>query len=266
MIKLAGVTKRYGATTVVDDVSLSIPRGGVTALVGPNGAGKSTLVSIIGRLLVADAGMVHIDGLDVTRTRSDQLARRLSILRQENQLAVRLTVRELVEFGRFPYSKGRLNADDRMHVARAIDYLELGDFVDRPINQLSGGQRQRAFIAMVLCQDTDYVLLDEPLNNLDLRHAAQTMSLIRRLATELDKTIVIVLHDINFASYHADRIVAMKEGRVLADGLPREILTAATIEKIFDLKVPVHLVDDTPVVAYFAVGNPADATASVSNE
>lgn len=160
MIELTGVTKSYGATTVVDDVSLSIHRGGVTTLVGPNGAGKSTLVSIVGRLLGADTGTVSIDGLDVARTKSDELARRLSILRQENQISVWLTVRELVEFGRFPYSKGRLNADDRVHVDRAIDYLELGDFVDRSINQLSGGQRQRAFIAMVLCQDTDYVLLD----------------------------------------------------------------------------------------------------------
>ena len=259
MIELVGITKRYGDTTVVDNVSVTFNRGGVTALVGPNGAGKSTLVSIVGRLLAPDAGTVHVDGLDVVRTRSDELARRLSILRQENQIAVRLTVRELVEFGGFPYSKGRLNTEDHEHVERAIDYLELREFAGRAINQLSGGQRQRAFIAMVLCQDTDYVLLDEPLNNLDMRHAAQTMTLIRRLSTELDKTIVIVLHDVNFAGYHADRIVAMKDGRVLADGIPGDILTAATIEKIFDLEVPVHYVDSTPVVAYFAV---RDSTAA----
>ena len=212
MIDLSGVTKRYGPNTVVDSVSLTIPGGGVTALVGPNGAGKSTLLSMIGRLLPMDEGEIRVDGLDVSRTAGDVLAKKLSILRQENQVAVRLTVKELVEFGRFPYSRGRLTAEDGRHVEEAIDFLELAAFSGRPIDRLSGGQRQRAFIAMVLCQDTDYVLLDEPLNNLDMRHASQTMGLIRRLATELNKTIVIVLHDVNFASYHADRVVAMKEG------------------------------------------------------
>lgn len=254
MIELAGVTKRYGPNTVVDGVSLTIPGGGVTALIGPNGAGKSTLLSMVGRLLPMDGGEIRVDGLDVSRTASDVLARKLSILRQENQVAVRLTVRELVEFGRFPYSQGRLTAEDRTRVEEAIDFLELGEFAARPLNRLSGGQRQRAFIAMVLCQDTDYVLLDEPLNNLDMRHASQTMGLIRRFATELNKTIVIVLHDVNFASYHADRVVAMKDGEIVADGAPGEIITAPWMAEIFDLEVPVHAYADRPVAAYFAIG------------
>ena len=257
MIELSGVTKRYGTVTVVDRVSLAIPGGGVTALIGPNGAGKSTLLSMIGRLLPADGGRILVDGLDVARTPGNILARKLSILRQENQVAVRLTVRELVEFGRFPYSQGRLTSEDRKHVNQAIEFLELAEFSARPINRLSGGQRQRAFIAMVLCQDTDYVLLDEPLNNLDMRHASQTMSLIRRLATELGKTIVIVLHDVNFASFHADRVIAMKDGAIVADGAPREVITAAAMEEIFGLEVPVHSFADMPVVAYFATGSQA---------
>ena len=252
MIELSNVTKRYGSVTVVDRVSLSIPRGGVTALIGPNGAGKSTLLSIIGRLLPADGGRVMVDGLYVSHSQGKLLARKLSILRQENQVAVRLTVRGLVEFGRFPHSQGRLTPDDRKFVDQAIEFLELREFSARPINRLSGGQRQRAFIAMVLCQDTDYVLLDEPLNNLDMRHAAQTMSLIRRLSTELDKTIVIVLHDVNFASYHADRVVAMKDGEIVADGTPREVITATAMEEIFDIEVPVYSLANMPVVAYFA--------------
>ena len=254
MIEISNVTKRYGPATVVDWVSLSIPRGGVTALIGPNGAGKSTLLSIIGRLLPADDGSVTVDGLDVSRTASKLLAKKLSILRQENQVAVRLTVRDLVEFGRFPHSQGRLTPEDRRSVDQAIEFLELGEFSAKPINRLSGGQRQRAFIAMVLCQDTDYVLLDEPLNNLDMRHASQTMSLIRRLSTELNKTIVIVLHDVNFASYHADRVVAMRDGAIVADGAPREVITAAAMEEIFGLVVPVHSLAEMPVVAYFASG------------
>ena len=255
MIDLSGVTKRYGPNTVVDSVSLTIPGGGVTALVGPNGAGKSTLLSMIGRLLPMDEGEIRVDGLDVSRTAGDVLAKKLSILRQENQVAVRLTVKELVEFGRFPYSRGRLTAEEGRHVEEALDFLELAAFSGRPIDRLSGGQRQRAFIAMVLCQDTDYVLLDEPLNNLDMRHASQTMGLIRRLATELNKTIVIVLHDVNFASYHADRVVAMKEGAIVADGPPREIITGPSMAEIFDLEVPVHSYADRPVAAYFAIGS-----------
>lgn len=254
MIEIDHVTKRYGPATVVDDVSLTIPKGGVTALVGANGAGKSTLLSIIGRTLAADAGSVRIDGMDVARGSSASLARRLSILRQENQVAVRLTVRELVEFGRFPYSGGRLTKEDYEHVDRAIAYLQLEEFAGRQLDRLSGGQRQRAFIAMVLCQDTDYVLLDEPLNNLDMRHAAQTMRLIRRMANELEKTIVVVIHDINFAAYHADRIVAMKDGRIVADGSPYEIVTPAVLREVFDIDVPVHEVEGHPLAVYFAHG------------
>lgn len=259
MIELSGVTKRYGPNTVVDGVSLTIPGGGVTALVGPNGAGKSTLLSMIGRLLPLDAGEIRVDGLDVSRTDGNLLAKKLSILRQENRVSVRLTVKELVEFGRFPYARGRLTAADRRHVEQAIAFLELGEFAERAVDRLSGGQRQRAFIAMVLCQDTDYVLLDEPLNNLDMRHASQTMGVIRRLATELDKTILIVLHDVNFASYHADRVVAMKNGAIVADGAPGEIITGPALAAIFDLDVPVHAYAGRPVAAYFAIGSNCSA-------
>ena len=255
MIEISEITKRYGQSTVVDRVNLTIPRGGVTALVGPNGAGKSTLLSIIGRLLRADEGEVRVDGLKVSDTSGTELAQRLSILRQENEVAVRLTVRELVEFGRFPYSGGRLTAEDKEHVWRAIEFMELEDFADRPINQLSGGQRQRAFVSMTICQDTDYMLLDEPLNNLDMRHASQTMQLIRRMATALGKTVVIVLHDINFAAYHADRVVAMKEGMIVADGLPGDVISAKTVSEVLEMDVPIHYVDEKPVVAYFAVGS-----------
>lgn len=266
MIELAGVTKRYGAATVVDRVSLTIPRGGVTALIGHNGAGKSTLLSIIGRLLAADAGAVRVDGMDVARAPGEALARRLSILRQENQVAVRITVRELVEFGRFPYSKGRLKDADREQARRAIEFMELQELAGRPISRLSGGQRQRAFIAMTLCQDTDYVLLDEPLNNLDLRHAAQTMSLIGRLASELNKTVLIVLHDVNFASYHADRVIAMKDGAVAADGPPGEIVTERNMADIFGLAVPVYDWGGRPVAAYFAMGAAGLAGLEVGGE
>src|SRR5690606_1226500 len=184
VIEIRNVTKSYGAATVVDDVSLTVPPGGITSLVGANGAGKSTLLSIIGRLLEPDSGTVLVDGMDVRTTPGPVLAKRLSVLRQENHLPVRLTVRELVAFGRFPHSNGKLTAVDREHVDRAIEHFELTDLAHRHLDQLSGGQRQRAYVAMVLCQDTDYVLLDEPLNNLDMRHSVQMMRLLRSMADE----------------------------------------------------------------------------------
>ncbi|GAA3973562.1 ATP-binding cassette domain-containing protein [Thermobifida alba] len=251
MIEIRNVTKSYGAATVVDDVSLTVPPGGITSLVGANGAGKSTLLSIIGRLLEPDSGTVLVDGMDVRTTPGPVLAKRLSVLRQENHLPVRLTVRELVAFGRFPHSNGRLTAVDREHVDRAIEHFELTDFAHRHLDQLSGGQRQRAYVAMVLCQDTDYVLLDEPLNNLDMRHSVQMMRLLRSMADETGKTVVLVVHDINFAAAHSDRIVAMRHGRVVADGDVATMMSPAVLGEVFDMDIDVHDLGGQRVATYF---------------
>src|SRR5690606_15980298 len=140
-------SKSYGSARVVDDVSVTLPKGGVTSIIGPNGAGKSTLLSMVGRLLPADSGSISVDGLDVAATPGNVLARRLSMLRQDNHLAARLTVRDLVTFGRYPYSKGRYTVEDERHVRDAITYLGLEAYADRFLDELSGGQRQRAFIA-----------------------------------------------------------------------------------------------------------------------
>jgi len=246
MIVIQNVCKTYGAgrdqTRVVDDVSLTIPAGGLTAIIGPNGAGKSTLLSIIARLLAMDAGTVSVDGLDVTQTASDALARRLSILRQDNQLSSRLTVHDLVSFGRYPYSKGRLTREDKTHIDRALAYLQLEPLAGRFLDELSGGQRQRAFVAMVLCQDTDYVLLDEPLNNLDMKHASGMMKTLARAARELNKTVVLVLHDINFAAWYADHIIAMRDGRVCASGSVDEIIQTEMLRQIYDMEISIHTV------------------------
>ena len=155
MIEAKTLSKRYNDRLVVQDVSLQIPRGGVTAIIGPNGAGKSTLLSMISRLTPMSAGSVEIDGMDVTRTSGSELAKRLSILRQHNQTSLRLSVRDLVAFGRFPHSGGRLTAEDQRHIDEALDYLSLNEFQHRHLDELSGGQRQRAYVAMVMCQDTD---------------------------------------------------------------------------------------------------------------
>ena len=251
MIVTSEVTKSYGATAVVDGVSLSLPSGGITSIIGPNGAGKSTFLSMVSRLMAMDKGTVSVDGLDVTSTPSDVLARRLSILRQENHMTARLTVRDLVSFGRYPYSKGRLTLDDKRHIDEAITYLNLADLSDRFLDELSGGQRQRAFVAMVLCQDTDYVLLDEPLNNLDMKHAMGMMKLLRKAADELGKTVVLVLHDINFASWYSDYIVAMKHGRVANQGPAEHMINPAVLSDIYDMEIKVHEIGGQRISVYY---------------
>jgi len=252
MITIDHVTKRYGSTTVVDDVNCTIPHGGVTSIIGPNGAGKSTLLSMISRLLPLDTGSVEVNGLDVSTTAGPTLARTLSILRQENQLTVRLTVRDLVGFGRFPHNNGRPTVIDREHIERALAYLDLTDLAERFVDELSGGQRQRAFIAMVLAQDTDYILLDEPLNNLDMKHSVDMMRLLRRLVDELGKTVVLVIHDINFASCYSDTMIAMRDGAVVHHGSPEDIMTPAVLNDIYDVDIQVELIRGNRIGVYFA--------------
>lgn len=252
MITINALTKRYGTTVVVDDVDLVLPRGGVTSIVGPNGAGKSTLLSMVARLLPADAGTVLLDGDDVTRTPGRALARRLAVLRQDNHLAVRLTVRDLVALGRYPYSRGRTTAEDLLYVETAMEQLDVSELADRHLDELSGGQRQRAFVAMVLAQDTDYVLLDEPLNNLDMTHARDMMRTVRRAADELGRTIVTVLHDINFASCWSDHIVAMRDGRIEVQGPPSNVVDTEVLRRVYGATIPVHEVGGQRLALYYS--------------
>lgn len=251
MIQVRELTKLYGKKQVVENVSVDIQQGQITSFIGPNGAGKSTLLSMVSRLLDADTGEVVIDKTNTKKMKSNEFSKRVSILKQSNYMNVRLTIRELVSFGRFPYSKGRLNAEDEQMVDQAIDYMDLIDMQDSYLDELSGGQRQRAFIAMVIAQDTDYVLLDEPLNNLDMKHSVQIMKILRRLVDELGKTVVIVLHDINFASVYSDRIVALKEGRVVKDGPTEEIIQSAALKEIYDMDIPIQQMNDCRICVYF---------------
>lgn len=250
MIELNDVSKAYGDDAAIGPVSLQIPAGGITALVGPNGAGKSTLLTMIGRLLALDSGSVRIGQMDVTSSSSKDLAKVVSILRQENHFVTRLTVRQLVGFGRFPYSGGRLTARDEEIISRYIDFFGLRELEHRYLDQLSGGQRQRAYVAMVLCQETDYVLLDEPLNNLDISHSVEMMQHLHFAAREFGRTIVIDLHDINFASRYADYICAAKDGQIAAFGTVNEIMRDDLLTEIFD--TPVQVIDGPhgPIAAY----------------
>ena len=240
MIEIRNLSKRYGDSTVIDDVSLNLAEAGVTAIIGPNGAGKSTLLGMISRLQSIDAGTVHIDGLDISATPSMTLARKLAILRQENQISTRLRVIDLVTFGRYPYWK------------RALAYLNLDALAQRFLDTLSGGQRQRAYIAMVLCQDTDYVLLDEPLNNLDMKHAVDIMKLMQRASQEMGKKVIIVLHDINFAACYADDIVALQNGKLAFQGHPEELITAEKMKALYDIDMTIERFKGRPIGLYYA--------------
>ncbi|RQK40639.1 iron ABC transporter ATP-binding protein [Neisseria meningitidis] len=236
MITIRNVSYRIGTRPILDNVSLDIPEGGITALIGPNGAGKSTLLSFMARLQPLAHGNISYAGKDAPTA---ELACTLSILTQENSIMSRITVRDLLMFGRYPYHQGRPTAECRRIVNGAIEEFHLQDFADRYLTELSGGQRQRAMIAMVFCQRTDYVLLDEPLNNLDMYHARSLMQILRRLTDEHKRTTVVVLHDINQAAAYADHVVAMKNGQVAMQGKPDDIFTAANIKTLFDMDVSV---------------------------
>ena len=251
MIEIKGLSKSFGKKPVVENVTLKIEPKAITSFIGPNGAGKSTLLSMVSRLMDADTGEVLLDQNNVKKMKSNDFAKRVAILRQSNHLNVRLTVRELVSFGRYPYSKGRLTPDDEAHIDRAIEYMTLGDMEDNFLDELSGGQKQRAFISMVIAQDTEYILLDEPLNNLDMKHSVQIMKILRKLVDELGKTVVIVLHDINFASVYSDRIVALKDGRLVKDGPTNEIITSESLRDVYDMHIPVQEQDGCRICVYF---------------
>ena len=251
MIEIKRLSKSFGKKTVVEDVTLKIQSKAITSFIGPNGAGKSTLLSMVSRLLDADTGEVLLDQSDVKKMKSDKFAKRVAILKQSNHLNIRLTVRELVAFGRYPYSKGRLNEEDNKFVDQALEYMNLTDMQHMFLDELSGGQKQRAFISMVIAQDTEYILLDEPLNNLDMKHSVQIMKILRKLVDDLGKTVVIVLHDINFASVYSDRIVALKDGRLVKDGPTAEIINSESLREVYDMHIPVQVQDGCRICVYF---------------
>ncbi|MFP3512919.1 ABC transporter ATP-binding protein [Peribacillus sp. SIMBA_075] len=251
MVEVKNLFKKYNSKTVVEDVSIEITKGKITSFIGPNGAGKSTVLSMISRLITRDSGEVLIEGKDMGKFNSNELAKKIAILKQANHINIRLTIRELVAFGRFPYSQGKLTKEDWKYVDEAIEYMELGEMQDKFLDQLSGGQQQRAFIAMVIAQNTEYVLLDEPLNNLDMKHSVQIMKVLRRLADELGKTVIIVIHDINFASCYSDYIVALKDGKVVHNGPTEQVINTEVLKEIYDMDIEIQNINDNKICVYF---------------
>ncbi|MGG4553528.1 ABC transporter ATP-binding protein [Paenibacillus humicus] len=251
MVKVRGVSKKYGGKKVVDNVTVDIAPGKITSFIGPNGAGKSTLMSMISRLITKDEGEVVIDGQEIGSWKSNELAKKISILKQSNHINIRLTVKDLVSFGRFPYSQGKLTKEDVKYIDEAIAYMDLEPMRDKYLDELSGGQKQRAFIAMVIAQNTEYVLLDEPLNNLDMKHSVQIMKVLRRLVDELGKTVVLVIHDINFASCYSDYIVALKDGRIVKEGTTDEIMDQDVLREVYDMDIPIETIGGNKICVYF---------------
>lgn|SRR5690554_254147 len=251
MIKVKDISKNYVDKIVLEKISLEIPKRKITSLVGANGAGKSTLLGIISRLLPQDNGTIIINEKNIVDYKSRVLAQKLSVLKQANHLDLKLTVRELVSFGRFPYSQGRLTQEDKQMIDEAISFLNLKELENDYVDELSGGQRQRAFLAMVVAQDTDYVLLDEPLNNLDMKHSVQIMKILRELCEKKGKTIIIVIHEINFASYYSDYIVAMKEGKIKHFDTTQNIIQPKILKDVFDIDFEIIEKDQKRICNYF---------------
>lgn len=250
-MNVENLIKKYDGKAVVDSVSFEIPKGKITSLIGPNGAGKSTVMGMISRLIAKDAGIISFEDKDLSKWKSKELAKRLAILTQHNNVQMKLTVWELVSFGRFPYSGSRLNQEDYDIIDKAISWMELEEFRDRFIDELSGGQRQRAYIAMAIAQDTEYLLLDEPTNNLDIYHATNLMKTVRRLCDELGKTVILVLHEINYAAFYSDFICAFKDGKIAKFGPVEDVITKETLSEIYRVDFEIMNVGGKPLTIYY---------------
>lgn len=248
MIEIENVSYQINGKAIVTNVSGTLPRGGITALIGPNGAGKSTLLSLIARLNPLQSGRITVDGLDIATSLSRNLAKRLSILPQSQELTPRLSVSDLVSFGRYPHSLGRLTAKDHEIVKDAISRFGLTVYETRALDTLSGGQRQKALLAMIFAQQTDYLLLDEPLNNLDIAGARDLMGHLRKAANQDNRTVVIVLHDIAYALAFADQVVLMANGKITDQGTPKQVITEASISDVYGTRVALHSVGDRVLV------------------
>ena len=248
MIRIENLHHQIDGQPILKGIDLTIPAQGVTALIGPNGAGKSTLLSLIARLIKRQTGHIDIAGHKVGEVSDRQLAQTLAVMAQTNHISARLRVADLVGFGRYPWHRGRPGSEDHAHVERALDRFNLTNLRHRFLDEISGGQRQRAFVAMAVAQDTPYLMLDEPLNNLDIAAARDLMRLVRSLADEDGRTVVIVLHDINYATAFADRLVVLADGQVVAQGTPQEVVTPALIRDVFGTDAEVMHKNGTPVV------------------
>ncbi|MFC7341134.1 ABC transporter ATP-binding protein [Saccharopolyspora griseoalba] len=251
-LQASGLRLAYGDRVVVDALDFEVTSGTITAVIGPNGCGKSTLLRALGRLLEPKRGEVLLDGKRIHKMSTKEVARVLGVLPQSPQAPEGLTVADLVARGRHPHQAWyrQWSSDDEGAVADALAMTGIAELADRTVDELSGGQRQRAWLSMALAQGTDLLLLDEPTTYLDLSHQVDVLELVGRLHQESGRTVVMVLHDLNLAARYADRLVAMKDGAVVASGEPAEVLTEELLDEVFELNARVieDPVAGTPMV------------------
>lgn len=240
----AALTVGYDDVNILDGVDFRVPDGEVTILVGPNGSGKSTLLKTLARILSPRSGQVILDGEDIHRSKTREVAKKLGLLPQGPIAPEGLTVRELVGQGRFPHQSllRQWSSEDERAVNAAMETARVLEFADRPVDGLSGGQRQRCWIAMVLAQETELILLDEPTTFLDLKVQVDLMDMLVRLAHDTGRTLVVVLHELNLAAAYADRLVMLRDGRIEQAGTPEAIFNSANLKAVFDLNA--HVIRD----------------------
>ena len=251
MISTQNLSKTYAHKPVFNAASVDFPEGKITALVGPNGAGKTTFLMMIAGLVTPTSGSVKIDQIPLEDYSKIALAKTLATLRQSPSIHLKLTVEELISFGRYPHSYGHLNKRDHDAINQAIDFLSLNELRHRYIDELSGGQRQMAFLGMAIAQQTKYLLLDEPLNNLDMKHSVQIMQALKRLCETEHRTIIMIVHDINFVSCYADYIVAVKAGQIHLKGDTDAILTEQNLTSIYNIPFKISETEHGKLCNYF---------------
>ncbi|UOQ45832.1 ABC transporter ATP-binding protein [Halobacillus salinarum] len=236
------LTLGYGDQTIIDSLNISIPKGKVTVLIGGNGCGKSTLLRSLARLLKPKSGQVVLDSEDISKLRTKEVAKKMSILPQSPTTPEGLTVYQLVKQGRYPYQgiTKRWSDGDEKAVNHALEDTNLMDLRERTVDSLSGGQRQRAWIAMTLAQNTDTLLLDEPTTYLDMTHQIEILDLLFDLNQNQGRTVVMVLHDINLACRYADHIIAVKNKTVFAQGRPEDVITCDLMQNVFEMRCDVR--------------------------
>lgn len=241
----------YGNNKVINGLNLKIKEGKITTLIGANGCGKSTLFNLMTKNIKPDNGKIFLDGQNIEQMKLKDFARKTAIVHQYNTAPPDITVEKLVEFGRTPYHTMGLSPNpevDREKVRFALEITNTEKFGDKPVSQLSGGQKQRVWIAMALAQDTKILFLDEPTTYLDIRYQLQILRLVKRLNSEFNITVIMVLHDINQSLCYSDEIVAMQNGKVLSQGVPREIITPKLIEDVYGVTLETGEIGGKPFV------------------
>ncbi|WP_425278964.1 ABC transporter ATP-binding protein [Corynebacterium bovis] len=243
-IAVDGLSVGYGDSLIIDDLTTTVPGGAVTTVIGPNGCGKSTFLRAVCRLIPSRSGRVTLGGDDISSMRRRDLARRIGVLPQSPVAPEGLIVSDLVARGRHPHQSWirQWSSTDEEEVLRALELTNVADLAERRVESLSGGQRQRVWISMVLAQHTDILFLDEPTTFLDLSHSIEILDLVADLRSALNRTVVMVLHDLNLAVRYSDHLIVMRDGAVVATGAPGDIITADLLKDVFDLDAVV--VDD----------------------